>query len=127
MHRAFYHVEIVELADAGVDEVKLAGGFQATRNFPYIVKCESGRNKLITTQADAQCKISPDLGADSGNYFHGKTHAIFQRAAIGVTAAVIVGRGELAPQRAMRGMGFSPRPTTLTPNSSAKPVAAHNL
>src|SRR5258708_36846478 len=94
MHRAFYHVEIVELADAGVDEVKLAGGFQATRNFPYIVKCESGRNKLITTQADAQCKISPDLGTDSGNYFHGKTHAIFQRAAIGVTAAGYVGGEE---------------------------------
>src|SRR5260221_14409994 len=98
MHRAFYHVEIEEVADAGVDEVKLAGGFQATRNFPYIVKCQSGRNKLITTQADAQCKISPDLGTDGGNYFHSKTRAIFQRAAIGVTAAGLVGRGEIAHQ-----------------------------
>src|SRR5258705_2739999 len=117
MHRAFYHVEIVELADAGVDEVKLASGLQAKRNFPYVVKCESGRDKLITTQADAQCKISPDLGADSSNHLYSETHAVFQRAAIGVTAAVLVRWEGIAPQCAMRGVEVRPVQNAFTPPS----------
>src|SRR5258705_7853601 len=113
MHRAFYHVEIVELADAGVDEVKLASGLQAKRNFPYIVKCESGRDKLITTQADAQCKISPNLGADSGNHLYSETHAVFQRTAIGVTAAGFIKGEKIAQQRGIGGVEVRPPQNTL--------------
>src|SRR6266567_1282643 len=40
MHGPFHHVEVVELADTGVDEIELACSLKAASNFPHIVKRE---------------------------------------------------------------------------------------
>src|SRR5215469_3346886 len=72
VHRALYHVEVMEFAYTGVDEIELARRLQAFGDFAHVIECQPCRDQLVTTQADTKCKVTPDPGAYSLDYFQGK-------------------------------------------------------
>src|SRR5579885_1024848 len=75
VHGAFNHVEVVKLANAGVDEIKLARCFQAACNLAHIIQRQASRNQFIAAEPDAEREVAANFGAHGLNHFQGEAHA----------------------------------------------------
>src|SRR5581483_6965450 len=127
VHGAFDHVEIVKFTNAGIDKVKLFRALKLPGNFAYLVKRQSRRNQLVSTETDTERKVATNFCANGLDDLQGEAHAVVERASVSISAAIVIGREELTHERAVRGLQLGPIKAALAHMTSNDGVASHNF